>query len=342
MAKWTTESQPFGTNRAPLLTGLASDGSGVPIPVAVDPVTGRLLTNSTGGAAAATVALNDGVSTSTLGTVVHLTNSNPLAVEIVDGSGTQITSFGGGTQYTDAGTPPAHPIGPTLEFNNAGAWATVGSATPLPVSLTSTTITGTVAVTESGTWNVGLSAGSNLVGKVGIDQTTLGTTNNVSVSGSSGAGTSNLLKDDTQFGDGVTTGILSATNRLWNGTNYDRAYGDKTNGAFVNVKVLPATPAGTNAIGTVGTTSAAINVGQQTVSTTAVQLSASSTIPTNGIIVQALSTNAASIFVGGSGVTTSNGFELVAGQAMSFSCNLNTLFIRSAASTTDKACWNVL
>lgn len=92
---------------------------------------------------------------------------------------------------------------------------------------------------------------------------------------------------------------------------------------------------------TVGTTSAAVNVGQKTVSTTATQLSATSTVPTNGIIVRALSTNTASIFVGGSGVTTSTGYELVAGEATSFTCNLNTLYIISAASTTDKACWNV-
>lgn len=92
----------------------------------------------------------------------------------------------------------------------------------IPVTLTSTTITGTVAATQSGTWNVGLSAGTNLVGKVGIDQTTLGTTNNVSVSGSTGAGTSALIKDDASFGDGVTSGVLTTINRLWNGTTYDR------------------------------------------------------------------------------------------------------------------------
>jgi hypothetical protein len=39
-------------------------------------------------------------------------------------------------------------------------------ATAVPVSLTSTTITGTVAATQSGTWTVGLSAGSNAVGTV--------------------------------------------------------------------------------------------------------------------------------------------------------------------------------
>lgn len=194
-------------------------------------------------------------------------------------------------------------------------------------SLNATVVgTGTLAVQNT----AATPAGTNLIGKIGVDQTTPGTTNNVSVSGSSGASTSNLIKDDTQFGDGVTTGILSSTNRLYNGSTYDRARGDATNGAWVNVKT-----------GTVGTTSAVINVGQQTVSTTAVQVSASSTVPTNGIIIQALSTNAGSIFVGGSGVTTSTGFELVAGQAMSFTCNLNTIFIRSASSTTDKICYNV-
>lgn len=35
---------------------------------------------------------------------------------------------------------------------------------------------------QSGTWNVGISAGSNLIGKFGIDQTTPGTTNLVAVS----------------------------------------------------------------------------------------------------------------------------------------------------------------
>lgn len=43
----------------------------------------------------------DGVTPSIKATVADLTNSNPLAVEVVDASGTQITSFGGGTQYAD-------------------------------------------------------------------------------------------------------------------------------------------------------------------------------------------------------------------------------------------------
>lgn len=92
--------------------------------------------------------------------------------------------------------------------------------------------------------------------------------------------------------------------------------------------------------GTVGTTSASVNVGQQTSNTTAVQLSGVSTIPTNGIIVQALAANIANVYIGGSGVTKNNGFELQPGQSISFSCNLNTLYV-IGNNSTDKVCWNV-
>jgi hypothetical protein len=55
-------------------------------------------------------------------------------IQVVDNSGTPIVSFGGGTQYTDGGTPPAHPIGPTLLWNNAGTWEAVSNSNPLPVT----------------------------------------------------------------------------------------------------------------------------------------------------------------------------------------------------------------
>lgn len=92
---------------------------------------------------------------------------------------------------------------------------------------------------------------------------------------------------------------------------------------------------------TVGTTSATVNVGQKTVSTSAVQIIVTSTIPTNGILIGALSTNAASIFIGGSTVTTNTGVELLPGASQPFTCNLNTLYIISVASTSDKIWYNV-
>ena len=53
------------------------------------------------------VKLTDGTSTATVG---NLTNNKALATMIVDGTGNQITSFGGGTQYSN-GTTAATPTG---------------------------------------------------------------------------------------------------------------------------------------------------------------------------------------------------------------------------------------
>lgn len=57
MASWQNNEQPFGVNHAPLLSGLASDGSGVEVPVAVDKDTGELLTSGGGGSSATVVGI---------------------------------------------------------------------------------------------------------------------------------------------------------------------------------------------------------------------------------------------------------------------------------------------
>jgi|SRR6185295_6893839 len=81
---------------------------------------------------------------------------------------------------------------------------------------------------------------------------------------------------------------------------------------------------------------------QQTSNTSRVQLSASSTVPKSGIIVKALSTNTASVFVGDSTVTTALGYELTPGESVSFApTNLTTLYV-IGSNNTDKVCWNVL
>jgi len=67
-------------------------------------------------------------------------------VQILDGSGVPITSFGGGTQYTDAGTPPAHPVGNTIIWNNSGTWEAISKAQPLPIQGSAAT---NVAITAS-------------------------------------------------------------------------------------------------------------------------------------------------------------------------------------------------
>ncbi len=56
------------------------------------------------GVGSTATAINDGVDGAIKATVLDLTNSNPLTSAIVDANGDQISSFGGGTQYTEGDT----------------------------------------------------------------------------------------------------------------------------------------------------------------------------------------------------------------------------------------------
>jgi hypothetical protein len=79
-------------------------------------------------------AILDGVSGSIKATVADLANSNPLTVAIVDGAGTQITSFGGGTQYTEADTDASITGTAMLWEDAADTLRAVSAAKPLPIS----------------------------------------------------------------------------------------------------------------------------------------------------------------------------------------------------------------
>ena len=63
---------------------------------------GNLLT--AGGGGGGNGAILDGADSAIKATVKDLTNSNPLTTALVDANGDQITSFGGGTQYTEGDT----------------------------------------------------------------------------------------------------------------------------------------------------------------------------------------------------------------------------------------------
>jgi hypothetical protein len=147
----------------------------------------------------------------------------------------------------------------------------------------------------------------------------------------------------------ASTGIVQEAVALFNGTTYDRWYGDKTNGAWCNVKVFPALPAGSSIIGKVGidqttpgvTNAVAITAinpstiysGQQATTTSAAALPSQALV--NGVIIKAKTTNTAVVYVGPSGVTTSTGYPLAAGEAISYGVtNLSTIYI-IGANTSD-------
>ena len=78
---------------------------------------------------------------------------------------------------------------------------------------------------------------------------------------------------------------------------------------------------------------------QQTVGTTAVQLTAASTPCTEGVLVKALTTNGDLVYVGKSGVTTGTGYELTAGETVTIETdNANKVYCIAGAAG-QKVCW---
>lgn len=94
--------------QAPVL--IYGNNSGTLRPIKVSSDGSVATTGGSGGGGTGTIL--DGVDSNIIATVFDLTNSNPIATTIVDGSGTAITSFGGGTQYTqDAALTVATSVG---------------------------------------------------------------------------------------------------------------------------------------------------------------------------------------------------------------------------------------
>lgn len=127
-------------------------------------------------------------------------------------------------------------------------------------------------------------------------------------------------KGDADAGNGA---ILTGA-QVYNGSTYDRQRGDATNGAWVNVKATAAPASLFNNQGTVTTAGTRVQLGTNTVA---------------GVIIQALSTNTSSIWVGSSAVSASNGFELQPGQATSAAVSNTNLIWVDATTNGDKFCW---
>jgi hypothetical protein len=130
----------------------ASAISGTATVVAAKGFTGLRSTASLSGAAQGDGALQDGSNPAIEGTIFDLTNSNPLAAQIVDANGDAITSFGGGVQYAtaDATATPTGTVALGWDGTNVIALA-ADAAGNLQVEFAATP---TVNAAQSGVWNV--------------------------------------------------------------------------------------------------------------------------------------------------------------------------------------------
>jgi len=114
-------------------------------------------------------------------------------------------------------------------------------------------------------------------------------------------------------------------------------------GNEMQVDVVAALPAGTNNIGDVDVASVTqpgtVSTGQETVAVTAGQFnSGTSKVPVGVVTVKALSTNSGIAYIGPSGVSTSTGHALEAGDAITLEIdNLNKLY--SIGTASDVLTW---
>lgn len=230
-----------------------------------------------GTAYAGKVRLTDGT---TDAEVVPLTGYNAQAVAIVDGSGNQITSFGGGTQYTEGDTD-ATITGTAMLMEGAGNALVAAQGTAadgLLVNLGSnndvTVTSGTVTVQDGG-------------GSITVDGTFWQATQPVSVA-------SVPSHDVTNAG---TFAVQAAQSGTWNVTNIS---------GTVSLPTGAATAAKQPALGTAGTASADVITVQGIASMTAIKTDGSGvTQPVSGTVTA--NAGSGTFAVSNAGITSLDG-----------------------------------
>jgi hypothetical protein len=201
--------------------------------------------------------------TTHLGTIAADTTDIETAVELIDDTVATL----GTTTYTEAATKglivgavrrdadttlvdTTNEVGP-LQMNAAGQLKVEAfSGEPLPVTLTSTTITGTVAATQSGTWNVNNVSGTVSLPTGAATQTTLAA---VQTSVELIDDTIKVLGTDT-YTEATTKGtVIGAVRRdaETSPVGTDNEIGPLTMDALGRVKVAATLLAGTTNIGDV-------------------------------------------------------------------------------------------
>lgn len=189
----------------------------------------------------------------------------------------------------------------------------VFSGATLPVSLTSTTVTGTVAVTQSGTWDeVGINDSGN---SITVDYATTG----------SGTATGALRVELPTNGTGVV-GLNAGTN----------AIGKLAANSGVDIGDVDVTSiaAGTNIIGKVGHDITGMGHGVTTVTTAGTDVALAGSTVCKRVMIQSQTDNTSLIAVGATGVdatiATGTGIILYPGDTIDFEIdNLADVFIDS-------------
>jgi hypothetical protein len=189
------------------------------------------------------VQIGDGTLTAT---VRNTGASDSLNVAIVDAAGAQITSFGGGVQYTE-GDVDASITGTAAMWEDAGnTLRPASAATPFPVTIISGSSAGTeytegdVDASITGTAGMMEDAGNTLRPLQGSIAdgllVNLGANNDVTITGTVTVDTE--LPSAAALADNdpnPTTSRIGANLLIWDGATWDRAPGSSANGLLVDL-----------------------------------------------------------------------------------------------------------
>ena len=219
--------------------------------------------------------------------VLDLTNSNPVAVAIVDGSGDQITSFGGGVQYTE-GDADATITGTAVMWEDgSNVLRAASAAKPLPVEIIAGGGSGGTATADDADFTAGTTQGTIAqgvyesapssvtdgdVGAIGITQTRAVRTVVEGTAAVSNAGLTELaaaINASSQMD--VNIAASGATVPISHAALTELAAAIDTE---VQVDVVGALPAGTNAIGKLAANSG-VDIGDVDVTSCALPTGAS-------------------------------------------------------------------
>lgn len=164
----------------------------------IDSIVGTVTVSGTVGVTGVATASNQASELTKLDSLITNTGSNATAAN----QSTELTRLGDVTEAAPASDTASSGLNGRLQRIAQRITTLIGST--LNVAITNATL----AVTQSGAWV--LSAGSALIGKVGIDQTTPGTTNRVSISND---GSVTLLTGANSIG---SVGLNAGSNTIGN------------------------------------------------------------------------------------------------------------------------------
>jgi hypothetical protein len=206
------------------------------------------------------MSIHDGT---TKATVRDLAANDALNVAIVDGSGNQITSFAGGTQYTeDAASAGAE----SLTLAGAVRQDTLSSSVSTDGDYANLKVTNVGRLWVSAVVDTALPTGSNVIGAVTQSGSwTVAATQSGSWTVTANAGTGTFTVDSelpaaAALADATanpTTPLVGAALELFNGTTWDRVRGDTTNGIDVDV-TRTVTPTNRTASGSINGSSQSV------------------------------------------------------------------------------------